>query len=121
LTTRHRDTYETVVLNVLAYEFRREDEDASATLIAKRLKRKKLGAYDEGRVAALRALRRDLGAEIGRYGKSAYYAGSHGKYADIEDFDVARLSRDMIERHPTVPADIVEPFTRFAVFLYYLR
>lgn len=80
-----------------------------------------IGAYDAKRVDRLRRFHEDLRDEVGKWTNSEYYTYPHGKYSGMEDFDVPRLTRDTISRHPDVSKEFVEGFVPFAVYLYYLR
>ena len=114
-------TYESEVLGVLAYEFPTSNKAESETKIKGRLKRKKLGAYDPGRIGILRQLKDDLQREIGRFDKSVYFTGRHGHYCDLRDFDVPRLTAEMTARYPQIPKAEIGHFVPFCVFNYYLR
>jgi hypothetical protein len=115
-------TYENEVLGVLVYEFFPSEHAESERLIKGRLRRKKLGPYDQARIDRLRRLKDELQVEIHKGPKSAYFTGSHDpKYVDMRDFDSARLARDMIRKHPGVPAAEIEGLVPFCVFNYYLR
>jgi hypothetical protein len=114
-------TYESEVLGVLAYEFPFSDKAEVEAKIRGRLKRKKLGPYDPERIDLLRRLKDELQEEISRCEKSGYFTLHHGKYCDMRDFDVPRLTMDMIERYPQIPKEEVENFVPFCVFNYYLR
>ena len=119
---RPPDTYEDVALGALAYEFSFNKRSEAEETIKKRLKRKKLGAYDQTRIDVLRAFKNDVQEEIGKAERSTYFTGRHHKvYVDPRDFDTARLARDMIARHPQIPPRMIESFMPFAVLLYYLK
>jgi hypothetical protein len=114
-------TYDEVVLGVLVYEFSSRDREESERKIKGRLRRRKLGPYDAGRVARLRRFKDDLQDEIHKANRSAYFLGSHGRYCDMSDFDVPRLAADMKQRHPRVAKFQLAWFVPFCVFTYYLR
>jgi hypothetical protein len=114
-------TYEDEVLSVLAYEFSPSDHPRSERKLKRRLREKRLGAYDAARIAGLRAFKDDLQQELGRYDQSAYYAGAHGRYAEMRDWDVERLSQAMKARHPELPGEAIDGFLPFAILLYYLK
>jgi hypothetical protein len=52
---------------------------------------------------------------------AGYYAGSHGEYAAMENFDVRHMTQDLAKSYPDVPGEVIEAFVLFAVYLYYLR
>ena len=114
-------TYEGEVLSVLAYEFSTSDHAESERKIKRRLRDKKLGTYDQRRIEALRLLKSDLIKELGRNVRSRFYAGSHGKYSNMKDWDYNALLEYMKEQHSQVPATAIEGFLSYAIYLYYLR
>jgi len=113
--------YESEVLSVLAFEFPTSDLPESERKIKRRLRDKKLGAYDQGRIDVLRAFKDDLQQEISKFSKSKYYTHAHGEYANLKDWDLEQLTRDMLERHPGVPETVIGGFLPYAIYLYYLR
>ncbi len=114
-------TYEGEILSVLAFEFSFSKQSESERKIKRRLRDKKLGAYDPTRVATLRAFKDDVQQELGRFSKSAYYTHAHGKYAEMQDWDVKRLAQAMKARHPEVPESEIDGFLPYAILLYYLK
>lgn len=114
-------TYEDEVLAVLAYEFSSSDQIRSERKIKRRLREKHLGSYDPVRIAALRAFKADVQQELGKYDKSEYYTQPHGRYADMQDWDVLRLAQVMKQRHPGLSQDAIDGFLPFAILLYYLK
>jgi len=121
MKTRQPPTYENEALSVLAYEFPFSDKAEAERKIKQRLRRKKFGGYDAERIEVLRQLKNELQEEIGKFEKSRFFTEFHGKYSDMRDFDVARLTAEMVERFPQVPKEEIENFVPFCVFLYYLR
>jgi hypothetical protein len=113
-------TWESEALGVLAYEFSSSDRAEAEAKILGRLKRKKLGAYDARRIAVLRRLKDALQKEIAKAERSEFFTGPHGRYVEVIDFDVPRLTREMIRRHPRVPKAEIEWFVPFCVFVYHL-
>jgi hypothetical protein len=118
-------TYESVALSVLVYEFPFSRKQEAEDKIKARLKRRALGAFEAVRIEALRKLKDDLQREIGRQEKSPYYVRSRSQgdptgYADMNDFDLPRLTEDLVARHPDVPAKEIEWFVPFATFIYHL-
>jgi hypothetical protein len=112
---------DTVVLDVLAYEFAFDDPVESERKMRRRLRYYGLGPYQQARVDRLRRLKNEIQSEIHRGRQSRYFAGSHGKYAVLEDFDAERLIRDLSESYPDIPREEIQAFVPFAVYLYYLR
>jgi len=114
-------TYDGEALGVLAYEFSASNKTEAEAKIKGRLKRKKLGAYDQARIDTLRRLKDELQVEIHKAEKSTYFTRCHDHYCDMRDFDVPRLSADVAARYPQVPKTEIESFVPFCVFNYYLR
>ncbi len=113
-------TFDTVALDVLAYELDPSQAAESERKIKSRLKRKKLAPYDDARVAELRRLKDELRAEIGLAEKSRFFLGQQGHFVDPADFDLKLLAKETISRFPDLPRPVVESFVRFGVFIYYL-
>jgi hypothetical protein len=108
--------YDDEALAVLAYEFRNIDPPEEAERkIKRRLRDKKLGAYDAERFAVIRRFKDELQDEISRADRSDYYTGRHGNFANPADFDHARLIRDFARRYPSVARDSIARFVPFAV------
>lgn len=114
-------TADGVMLDALAYEFASDDAAETGRKIERRLRAYGLGPYQQERVDLLRRLKNDVQDELHRRSESAYFAGSHGTFSALEDFDTRRLTRDVARSYPTVPRAEVERFIPFAVYLYYLR
>ena len=118
---KRSSTYETEALDALAYEFPFSDKAEAEAKIRTRLRRKKLGPFDPQRINLLRRLKDDLQKEISKFEKSIYFTYRHDKYCDMQDFDIPRLTRKMIERYPLIPKKEIENFVPFCVLLYYLK
>jgi hypothetical protein len=114
-------SYESEALSVLAFEFPTSNLAESERKIKRRLRDKKLGTYDQGRIDALRAFKDDVQQELGKDSRSKYYTHSHGQYADLQDWDIEQLTRYMMERHPGVSETVIGGFLPYAIYLYYLR
>jgi hypothetical protein len=121
MKTRRPTTYENEALSVLAYEFPFSDRAEAERKIKQRLSRKKLGRYDAARIDLLRQLKDVLQQEISKFEKSQFFTEFHGKYSDMRDFDVPRLTAEMMEHFPQIPKEEIEQFVPFCVFIYYLR
>ena len=106
---------------MLAFEFSSSDHAESERKIKRRLREKKLGQYDQERINTLRNFKYDVQEELGKFSKSNFYAGSHGKYADIQDWDFDSLLQYLQEKHPDVPKTVIGDFLPYAIYLYYLR
>ncbi len=119
-------TYDSEVLGLLAYEFPASDREDTNDNIRKRLRRKKLGEYDPARIQLLRGFKEQVRREIHQQEKSGYYQGAADskvrlqKYAEMGDFDIPRLTADMIAAYPGIPGAEIERFVPFAVFIYHL-
>ena len=133
-------TYESIVLNALHGEFSFSKKEEAEAEIKRKLKRYKAGAYDQQRVDLMRRFKNELQWEIGlrplpelsihrelgsrephyKPRESRYYVGRHGRYGDYTDFDMPKMTTDMIAHYPQIPAKEIEWFVRFAVGTYYL-
>jgi hypothetical protein len=114
--------YDDECLAVLAYEFRTIDPPEEAERkIKRRLREKKLGAYDPQRFQKIRRFKDELQDELQKYDKSNYYTGRHGHFVDLADFDHARLVADLTLRHPSISKESIAGFMGFAIYIYYLR
>jgi uncharacterized protein (DUF433 family) len=112
----------TVILDVLGYEFASDDRGEAERKIRRRLRHYGLGPYRQDRIDLLRRLKDEIQGEILRGGRSRYFVGSHRPpYAAIEDLDVERMTEDLAESYPNVPRKEIDAFVPFAVYLYYLR
>jgi hypothetical protein len=123
-TGKAPETYEFVVLGALHREFPFSKKEEAETLIRKRLKRKKLGAYDQARVDLLRRFKDEVQEEVclrpdGPNRKSRYFSAARPRH-DYSDFDIPRMTADMIAKYPDIPRKDVEWFVHFAVGTYYL-
>ncbi|WP_020585823.1 hypothetical protein [Desulfobacter curvatus] len=114
-------TYEDEVLVGLAYEFSVSDHEESERKIKRRLREKKLGPYDQEKIDVIRKFKNNVQKELGKFNKSKFYAGAHGKYADMQDWDFDALLQYMIKKHPDVSKVAIGNFLPFAIYLYYLR
>lgn len=118
-------TYESEALGVLAYEFAFTARPESDAKIRRRLQRKRLGAFDPERIARLRQLKDELQAEIGKQADSSYFVGPptleqrQQTYVEVTDFDIPRLTADLIRHYPTVPPAEIATFVPFAVFVWH--
>ena len=121
MTRQPPDTYEIVALHTLVHEWDDEHPEKAIAKLTARLKRKKLGGFDATRVDRLRRMQRDVADEIGKWERSDYYTYPHRRGGSLEDYDVSRLTSDMVARHPQVPAEAIERFVGFAIYWYYLR
>lgn len=64
--TRAARSYDDEVLSVLAFEFSVKHHADSERKLKRRLREKRLGAYDEDRIARIRAFKDDLRMELGK-------------------------------------------------------
>ena len=118
---REPPTYETEALSILAFEFASSDRGESDRKIKRRLRDKKLGPYEAGRVNQLRALKDDIREELERRDRSKFYRSLGGAYSDMGDWQFARLARYFDRRHPKVDSAAIRRFLPYAIYLYYLR
>jgi hypothetical protein len=112
---------DSVILDVLAYEFAADDRTEAERKIRRRLRYHGVGPYRQERIDLLRRLKDQVQREV-RHGEgSRYFAESHGEYAAMEDFDVQRMTQDLARSFPEIPGDDIAAFVPFAVYLYHLR
>lgn len=114
-------TYEDEVLGVVAYEFFSQDQAASERKLRRRLRDKKLGAYDPQRIERLRAFKNHVRNEIGLAGGSRFFRGQNGRFVEMEDWDRDGFAQFLAERYPDIPADAIRGFLPFAILIYYLK
>jgi hypothetical protein len=114
-------TYVGEILSVLAYEFDPSEHIESERKIRRRLRDKKLGTYDQGRIDLIRAFKDDVRRELNKPLQSAFYKTTRGVYADPRDWDFGQLAAAMKRRHPKLPARDIGGFLPYALYLYYLR
>jgi len=115
-----RDTFNSVALTALIYEFPFGDPRLTDALIKRRLRRAAVGTFDVVRVARLRTIKNLVQAEVGKRERSRFYVGTHGRYAEIADFDVAQLAAYVRALEPIVTSREARWFAQFAVFVYHL-
>ncbi len=118
---REQVTYEEEVLRVLAFEFSRADRAEAERKIKRRLREKKLGAYDQRRIDTARAFKNEVQKELGKCQRSRFYVHPRGKYADMQDWDFDALLQHLETTHPDIPAATIGAFLPYAIYLYYLR
>ena len=119
--TKEPTTCEDEVLAGLAYEFSFSDHAESERKIKRRLREKKLGPYKQELIDVIRKFKNDVQEELGKFDKSKFYAGTHGKYADMQDWDFDALLQHMQKKHPDVSKTAIGNFLPYAIYLYYLR
>jgi hypothetical protein len=112
---------DSVALEVLLEEFGTNDHAGSERKIRRRLRDNKLGPYLQDRISMLRRLRNELVNEVCRCGRSRYFLGGHGCYANLNDFDIARMAEDWAGLYPEVPKEVIAAFLPGVVYLYYMR
>lgn len=114
------------MLGVLAYEFPFSNKAEAEDKIRKRLRRKQLGNFDPARIQLLRRFKDQVQLEIGKQERSGYYQGPadskvrRQKYVEMGDFDIPRLTADMIAAYPGIPSQEIESFVPLAVFIYHM-
>jgi len=119
-------SYEGEALGILAHEFSFSNKEETDDKISKRLRRKKLGDFDPARIQLLRRLKDQVQLEIGRQELSGYYRGPadsearRQKYVEMDDFDIPRLTADMIAAYPGIPSKEIALFVPYAVFIYHM-
>ena len=104
------------------YETAGDNPKEAERKIKSRLRRKRLGTYDQVRINRLGALKDDLQKEFRALPSlSAYFLGCKSGSADSADYDIPRLAKDLRSRYPDIPLDEVEHMANLAVFLHYVR
>jgi hypothetical protein len=119
--SREYVSYEWECFQVLVYELADDPPRAAERKIAARLRRKKLGAYDQQRIDTLRNLKNQLQREITPLGKSRYYVRSRTGTAEFEDYDIPRMARDLSRQYPNIPMAELKRAIHYAVYLYYVH
>jgi len=119
--TKEPPSYEGEALAGLAFEFDFSDHAESERKIKRRLRDKKLGPYDQGRIDLIRAFKDDVQAELGRSAKSTFHTGSHGKYADMQDWNFDAILVHFVSRHTGISKKAIGSLLPYAIYLYYLR
>ena len=117
-TTKSADA---VILDVLGYEFPFDDRAEAERKIRRRLRYHGLRPYRQDRVDLLRRFKDEIQNEVHRGARSRYFAGRHGRYAAMENFDSERMVEDFSQSYPDVPREEIKAFVPFAIYLYYLR
>lgn len=119
-------TYEGEALGILAKEFSFSNKQETDEKIRNRLRRKKLGNFDPARIQLLRRLKDQVQLEVGKQELSGYYQGPadpevrRQKYVAMSDFDIPRLTADLIAAYPGIPSKAITLFVPFAVFIYHM-
>lgn len=113
--------YEEAVLSVLAFEFSLDDKGETETKIKRKLRAKKLGKYDQERIDLLRRFKDEVKAEANKGWNSKYHTGSRGEFANMKDFDLVTMKREMAAAFPGIPRQSVDQFIEYGIYLYYIR
>ena len=119
--TGEAPTYEGEALAVLAFELSASQRSETERKIKRRLRDKKLGAYDPSRIEAIRTFKNDVLAELSKASRSKFWLQTHGPYADSQDWDVDGLQHHFEAKHLHVPKAAIGRFLPYAIYLYYLR
>jgi len=116
------ESYDFAVFGVLAYEFAGDELKEAEQKIRRKLRRQKLGAYDQQKVDVLRDLKNSLQREFGLQTKSAFYVGSNLPHVGaVQDFDQQRMTAELAARYPAVSTHDLGRMVSLAIYLYYLR
>jgi len=121
MAQQSKQTYDYICFSDLAYESVFTDAIEIEHKIKRRLKYYNLARYDQERVDAIRKLKNDLQEEISLHSKSKYYNKSRCDYADLADFNLAKMKADLLKRYPKITDLDMTQILNFAVYLYYLR
>ena len=121
MTNNQSETYNSICFTDLAYEFDFSDKKEIEKKIKRRLKYHKLGDYNQDRVDYIRTLKDELYSEISQQTKSKYFRKSKSNYADLEDFDLERMTTDFGDKFDKIDGDELKGMIGFALYLYHLR
>jgi len=113
--------YNREVLTVLLWEMLPTQRPDSERKLKRRLREKRLGKYDQGRVDALRRLKESLVRELRLRAESSFHHKSTGKYSRLEDWDTERLAQHLIDKHTDIPEENIRAILPHAIIAYYLR
>lgn len=119
--TKEPPTYESEALAVIAFEFTPSRRAESERKIKRRLRDKKLGPYDKARIDTIRSFRDDVYTELSKGTRSKFWLGSHGPYADLQDWNLDGLLSHYEQEHPEIPKEAIGRFMPYAIYLYYMR
>jgi hypothetical protein len=102
--SEEKPSYEWECFQVLAYELPGDAPSEAERKIRARLRRKRLGTYDQSRIDDLRKLKNLLQLEISERGQqSRYYSGSTAATADFADFRMDEMAQDFSRQFPSIP------------------
>jgi hypothetical protein len=113
--------YDSELLAVLGYEFSQSDVAVSERKIRRRLREKGLGAYDQARVDAARALKNDVQQVFDHRTSSPFHKPGADKHAAESDWNLPGLVAHLQARHSTLNPESVHGFVRWGLFYYYLK
>ena len=113
--------YNREVLTVLLWEMFPSHRPASERKLKRRLREKRLGKYDQGRVDVLRRLKDNVARELSLCEESSFHRKNPGKYSRLEDWDVERLVQHLIDEHTDIPEENIRAMLPHAIYVYYLR
>ncbi len=121
MTDNNSQTYDYICFTDLAYEFDFSEKSEIEKKIKRRLKYHKLGDYNQDRVDYIRQLKNDLYLEISQTTKSKYFHKSKSNYADLEDFNIDRMTTDYNKKFNKVDKNELMGMINFAIYLYHMR
>ena len=119
-SVKEQPTYDEAVLGILNREFSCTDQKTIEHKIKRKLRRSKLGEYDEERIQRLRRLKEEVVAEIEKT-KESDYTKIESEFTELRDFDLDRMTSDWTLRFPDVSSHDIHNFIAGAIYLYYLR
>ena len=115
------DEYDKAALGFLVYEFHQDDISETNKKIKRKLKRDKLGDFNEERIKLLRELKDSVKKEINKITNSKYYTPIDGKYSDINDFDSEKMAEDYSKKYESISRSVITNFIEFSIYVYHLR
>lgn len=116
-----KQTYDFICFSDLVYEFNSADRKSVEKKIKRRLKYYHLGDYRQERIDYIRKLKSELYEEISSRAKSRYYLKSDSLYAELNDFDVPKMTMDYSINYRDIDEREISAMINFAIYLYHLR
>jgi hypothetical protein len=118
---KNNETYESVCFPILAYEIDEQDAKESKLKIKRKLKYYGLQEYNEDRVSELRKLKDELKTEFQKGSNSVFFSGTHGEFADPNDFYLEKIVEHYHLKYPNISISQFFGIVNFAVYIFYLR
>lgn len=114
-------TYNSICLGNLVYEFNLSDQKETEKKIKRRLKYYGLGDYDQEKVDYLQVFKNELCSEISDGMKSKYYKKSKSNFTALEDFNIEQMKSDYLKKYKQISESEMYWILKFAIYIYHLR